>query len=164
MILIGILNLNKVNLEKVDFEIKKGEKLGTIKVKYKNEIISIEIEEGVTTIGYNAFYSCTSLKEIIIPSTVTGIGNVIQGDNSIPYLAKYGSGFLLVMIFVLRLMSSYVIKELNSELYQNLTHVILPSRLILTRMDILRPFSDLENNSNQISGGRHKKKNKKGRN
>lgn len=38
-------------------------------------ITSIEIEEGITTIGSLAFMNCSSLKKVIIPASVTHIGD-----------------------------------------------------------------------------------------
>lgn len=37
-------------------------------------ITSVTIEEGVTTIGYSAFYGCNSLTSVNIPNSVTSIG------------------------------------------------------------------------------------------
>ena len=42
---------------------------------YKNQITSIEIEEGVTKIGNNAFADCKYVTTIEIPNTVEEIGN-----------------------------------------------------------------------------------------
>ncbi len=39
------------------------------------EIVEVEIEEGVTSIGHYAFYGCDKLESIIIPESVTSIGN-----------------------------------------------------------------------------------------
>ena len=38
---------------------------------------SVELKEGVETIGDNAFVNCTSLKAIVIPQSLTAIGNSI---------------------------------------------------------------------------------------
>lgn len=43
-------------------------------------LVSIDIPEGVTSIGNGAFIACTSLANIEIPSTITSIGgNVFSG-------------------------------------------------------------------------------------
>ena len=43
-------------------------------VNVREEIRSVVIEEGVTTIGGNAFLCCTNMTSVSIPSTVTSIG------------------------------------------------------------------------------------------
>ena len=42
---------------------------------YKSDIVSVVIEDGVTTIGNEAFYYCDSLTSVTIPDSVTSIGN-----------------------------------------------------------------------------------------
>lgn len=39
------------------------------------------MDEGITYIGDNAFYSCNNLTKIVIPSTVTEIGDALGGSN-----------------------------------------------------------------------------------
>ena len=41
--------------------------------KYRSNIKSIFIKEGVTSIGNNAFFSCNSMEELSIENTVTSI-------------------------------------------------------------------------------------------
>ena len=41
---------------------------------FQNEILSVKIENGVTTIGDYAFYECGNITEISIPNSVTSIG------------------------------------------------------------------------------------------
>ena len=41
---------------------------------YKDHITSVEIENGITSIGHGAFYKCTSLTSITIPDSVKSIG------------------------------------------------------------------------------------------
>ena len=42
---------------------------------YRSQITSVVIENGVTCIGRNAFFQCSSLKSITIPSSVTSIND-----------------------------------------------------------------------------------------
>lgn len=41
----------------------------------RNDIYTVNIENGVTSIGNRAFYNCTSLTSVTIPDSVTSIGN-----------------------------------------------------------------------------------------
>ena len=42
--------------------------------QYRESIVAVAINEGVTGIGANAFYNCSSLTSVTIPSTLTRIG------------------------------------------------------------------------------------------
>ena len=53
-----------------------------------SSIASIAIPSSVTSIGYQSFYSCTSLPSITIPNSVTGIGNrAFEGCSSLTSIA-----------------------------------------------------------------------------
>ena len=41
---------------------------------YREQILSVEIREGVTSIGHHAFCECTALTSVTIPASVTSIG------------------------------------------------------------------------------------------
>ena len=43
-------------------------------MKNKTKITSVVIPEGVTSIGVDAFYGCSSLTSVVIPEGVTSIG------------------------------------------------------------------------------------------
>ena len=51
---------------------------GTFSVPWyycREEITAVEIAEGITSIGQNAFYGCSALQRAVIPAGVTGIGD-----------------------------------------------------------------------------------------
>lgn len=61
---------------------KRGEKILTRKVVEelglnKLKVITSDMLEGYTSIGYGAFYSCYSLTSITIPNSVTSIGDSV---------------------------------------------------------------------------------------
>ena len=63
----------------LDFEIKNG-----VLKKYKGTATNVTIPDGVTSIGDEAFYKCSSLTSITIPNSVTSIGNsVFSGCSSL---------------------------------------------------------------------------------
>ncbi|MCQ2243020.1 MAG: leucine-rich repeat domain-containing protein [Bacteroidaceae bacterium] len=78
----------------------------------RSKIIKVQIEDGVTNIGVNAFYNCSALTSVTIPNSVTSIGekafywcsgltSVTIGNSvtSIGYEAFYGcSGLTSVTI------------------------------------------------------------------
>lgn len=49
----------------------------------KTNLVSVEIGNCVTSIGYNAFVSCASLTSVTIPNTITVIGNYAFEANSL---------------------------------------------------------------------------------
>lgn len=50
--------------------------------KYKNEILTVTIEDGITSISRSAFSNCSSLKTITIPSSVTYIKDSVFSNCS----------------------------------------------------------------------------------
>ncbi|MCD8054424.1 MAG: leucine-rich repeat protein [Lachnospiraceae bacterium] len=51
---------------------------------YQTSIVSIIINDGVTSIGNNAFYDCTSITSVTIPDSITSIGyNAFYGCTSL---------------------------------------------------------------------------------
>lgn len=70
----------KANL--ISVVITRGEKIGGFQDCVS--LVSIELPDTLTSIGYNAFMGCTALKEINIPATVTSIGeNAFCGCSSL---------------------------------------------------------------------------------
>ncbi|MBP3496094.1 MAG: leucine-rich repeat domain-containing protein, partial [Clostridia bacterium] len=58
-------------------------------------LTSVTIPSSVTSIGYKAFYNCTSLTSVIIPSSVTSIGeDAFSYCNSLVY-NEYDNGYYL---------------------------------------------------------------------
>ena len=57
-----------------EYEYKKGV-VTSQWYSYADEITSVEIQNGVTSIGNYAFFSCTGLTSIMIPDSVTSIGD-----------------------------------------------------------------------------------------
>lgn len=51
---------------------------------YRKDIKTIEIKNGVTSIGYGAFEDCKSLTKLYIPKTIIQMGkDIVDGDNDI---------------------------------------------------------------------------------
>lgn len=49
----------------------------------RDRIRSVQIEDGITGIGSNAFNNCTSLKEIILPDSLNKIGKMAFGNTDL---------------------------------------------------------------------------------
>ena len=49
---------------------------------YKDKIKKVTIEDGVTSIGWYAFWNCTSLTSITIPGSITSIGDSVFRDST----------------------------------------------------------------------------------
>jgi len=62
-----------------DFEMN-----GTVLVKYNGNVENVIIPEGVTAIGYSAFYELENITSVTIPQSVISIGdNAFRGCSSL---------------------------------------------------------------------------------
>ena len=43
----------------------------------------VQLNEGLTSIGYRAFYNCNKIEEIVLPQSVTEMGGVFYGCTSL---------------------------------------------------------------------------------
>ena len=72
----GVLTISGTGAMKdYKYRINKGD-YNTPWCSYRDSITSIQISEGVTTIGNHAFDACWKLTSIMIPNSVTSIGNL----------------------------------------------------------------------------------------
>ena len=55
---------------------------------------SVSLGNGVTTIGNGTFGNCSSLKNITIPDSITSIGDAFYGCDNLEY-KKYDNGYYL---------------------------------------------------------------------
>ena len=59
------------------------------------ELTTLNIPEGVTSIGAYAFYNCSGLTSVSLPNTLTSIGpDVFSGCNSLIYYEENGASYL----------------------------------------------------------------------
>ncbi|GMH58144.1 hypothetical protein TrST_g4520 [Triparma strigata] len=69
-------NWHKVVEKKLtEFEDEPFGEVGDRACYYALILVAVDIPEGITSIGYNSFYDCSSLKEIKFPKSLTSIGD-----------------------------------------------------------------------------------------
>jgi hypothetical protein len=93
-------------------------------------ISSIDIPEGVTSIGENAFYGCSNLSSIHIPASVTSIGiNTGQSSSSTPFSNCDNLEIITVdpTNSVFRSEGNCVIRRSNNELVIGVSTSIIPN-------------------------------------
>lgn len=140
---------------------EKIEKIGDFAFA-RSGLTSVNIPEGVTTIGYGAFYHCDKLASVTIPSTVTQIEpsafdktgwmEELLSNRSKPFTIV-GDGILLAYSG----MGNKVeipegVKQIGAEVFMdrdNITSVILPASLVSIGEDAFSGCSRLAS----ISGG-----------
>ena len=64
-----------------------------------SRLAEIELAEGITDIGYYAFYNCTSLQEINLPATLMSLGNVYSSNSTTTGYVFYGCSKLQKVTF-----------------------------------------------------------------
>ena len=85
--------------------------------EYRSSVTSVVIEEGVSTIGYSAFYWMTSLREVSLPESLTRIGDhAFYGCSSLEEIS-IPSGVTTI--------DAYAFGECES-----LTSLVIPSNII----------------------------------
>ena len=105
---------------------------------FRSSIISVIIEDGVTSIGEAAFIQCNNLTSVEIPNSVTSIGwRVFSGCGGLPVIdnVRYAGTYLVEAVD--KTLSSYTIKEgtrfIGWEAFRNctgLTSIEIPNSVI----------------------------------
>ena len=107
--------------------------------RFRSSIISVIIEDGVTSIGEEAFRNCSGLTSVEIPNSVTSIigWRVFSGCVSLPVIdnVRYAGTYLVEAVD--KTLSSYTIKEgtrfIGFEAFRNctgLTSIEIPNSVI----------------------------------
>ena len=118
-----------------DYEVPNGSESDSPWYPYASEITAVVVEEGVTTIGEDAFYWCENLTDLTLPSTLVSIGHGAFGYCSIAEV-DLPEGLLTLAGFNGNPITEVVIPDSVTTIDDNtftecseLTSVILPSSL-----------------------------------
>ena len=105
---------------------------GSDKTDYRSAIKSVTIGSGITSLGRELFYGCTSLEEVTIPGNVTITGWGTFKDCKSLKKATFGEGF----------------KDLGDRTFDSctsLTELNLPSTLVAIRQNVVQGCISLKN-------------------
>lgn len=91
-----------------------------------SDLIEVNIAEGVTSIGRNAFYYCRSLKNVSIPDSITVVGSDVfdfcssleyNVKGNIKYLGNENTPYLIAIVATDKTLTSYTIEETTLIIY-----------------------------------------------